>query len=1026
MTNDHNRPPCNIVICSDGTGNAGGRTNGSNVWRIRQAVAESTQPRYGQKARPQIVIYEDGVGSEAATLPRVIGGAFGWGMTRDIKSLYGRLIREFQPGDQIYLFGFSRGAFTARTLANLLHICGIADCWHEVEDKKTRTVVRQRRTPEQIDAIVDKAVELYKKRHKHKHECDRFRQTFGRGWPESMRIEGVSERGRFPIRFVGMWDTVDALGLPFDNTTQALANKGIRGFRLNLQRRGRCWLDWEDDLHPEIQNAFHAVSIDDERQTFHPVLWLENEPASEGGRQVLRPKNQSDYVFGGKRKVEQVWFAGVHANVGGGYPKDQQAHVSLCWMMRHAARDGLAFDEQKWQEFEQQRDELGRLYDSRAGAGAFYRYKPRPIAELSERAGIGVPVADVDPQGERTRPPLIHSSVFNRIHLSTRGYAPTGIPVEGQYEQVGDPAQKTISGSPCARPVSLRAGAAVSFAEASWPVSDCEVKERTGKRCQNCTNEVSEDNDPWPLRSVIQQEVFDLVALRRVLFYLLYAFVIGVIGLAFYLEGSPPGRSSFVPAASRCIWWSLGALFVAFLWKWFSRPISKMDPDCNDNVQVTACHLIGRLVFQLIVVVTLLILFETTAGEILVTVAPDIAEDEVRAITSRSLVFMLVTLGLLLLLGGTQANRHGIRELNVFGWQLALGQQATKPRRSWWLSVAKKRRSHAMRWLGSLIERIVVPTVALGLVGLGLGTILYNEFSAIELKSIVDYVNSGDPADDNEAPQDDCAEEELEKPEDEQASDDREEQAELDDVHAVAGLKSWTLKFQTKKILGTGVNLEQGHRYVISLTPMPETGNDEDGREEEGDDEDGEEEELEKREERASDDEETDEAIESDEEAEEEEEPEDDGGEEEERTEHEREDGGKEEEAEEQDLKADEKGNHLESGFGWKDASHPAGPEGLTGKPSRVMNWFSFMKRDPDQKYFQMLATIGSPLEDPFVVKNGVPFTAMTSGELFLFVNDVPWFYDNNCGSALVTITMEPGVSPREPGEDQPESRETD
>lgn len=902
MTNDHNRPPCNIVICSDGTGNAGGRTNGSNVWRIRQAVAESTQPGYGRMSRPQIVIYEDGVGTDAVTPLKVIGGAFGWGMTRDLKSLYGRLIREFQPGDQIYLFGFSRGAFTARTLANMLYVCGIADCWHDVE-AKDGTVFRQRRTPEQIDAIVDKAIAVYKRRLSHRDKCDEFRMTFGRQWPE-IPESPVCERGRFPIRFVGMWDTVDALGLPFDNTTQALANVGCPGFRLNLQRKDEeDWTTWEDDLHRNIQNAFHAIAVDDERQAFLPVLWLENVPVSINDRRMLQPKNGSEFDFGGRRKVEQVWFAGMHANVGGGYPKDQLAHVSLCWMMRHAAREGLAFDRQMWLEFEQQRDELGRLYDSRSGGGAFYRLQPRVIKQLSEQVGIGVPASPLDPDGTLTRKPMIHSSVFNRIRFSTRGYAPSGIPPEGDYEQVGDPPQRTIQNSPCNRRLSLREGeAAPSFSDTSWPVSDCTVAEETGKPCSKCTRELPVENDPWPRRKDIQDEVFDLVAVRRVLFYLLYLFVLGTVGTAFYVIRKPL-RTSFVPAATTCVIWSFLCVLIMGFWKSMTHPIRNVDPDRDDNVEVTSVHRFGRQAFALFVVVLGLILFETTVSETLVTIAPQLLENEVKAITTRSGVFLGVTLCFLLLLTGNSAVRHCVRELNVFGWQVALGLRAKKPRPSLWLPLARRSRHPWMRKLGTFAERKLVPTIALGLIFLLALSVVFNEAVAIQVKSNVDYYKSPETtARNSDSPPVPGA---AAKP---PAS-----------SSTVAG-QSWTREFDVRRILGTGIRLTRGRHYVVDLKPQSGTGP-----------------------------------------------------------------------------------------LGWQDATLPAGPEGIDrNKRTLVMKLAGFAKLNPKEKYFQLLATIGSPLEESFPIKGGIPFTAIESGELFLFVNDLPWFYGNNRGTALVTVTMIP------------------
>ena len=851
MPNDQ-RPPCNIVICSDGTGNAGGRTNGSNVWRIRQAVAESTVPGYGQKPRRQIVIYEDGVGSETSTPLKVIGGAFGWGMTRDIKSLYGRLIREFQPGDQIYLFGFSRGAFTARTLANLLHVCGIADCWEKDSQGK-----RVRRTPEDIDALVDKAVDIYKKRHGKPGDCSLFRETFGLAWPDSDSGESLKrEKGRFPIRFVGMWDTVDALGLPFDNTTQWLANKGMRGFRLNLKRPDAAkWWDWEDDLHEDVQNAFHAMAVDDERQTFHPVLWLEHDP------KTREPKNSSGFVHGGTRKVEQVWFAGAHANVGGGYPKDQLAHVSLCWMMRHASREGLAFDLQKWQEYEQQRDELGKLYDSRAGGGAFYRYKPRRITELAEQVGIGVE----DDAGKKTRPPLIHSSVLNRIRWTTRGYAPTGLPQVGEYAQVGDPAQRTVIAT-CNRVSEFDPGGTPpEFDSSSRPVC------RYEKKCKHCSVEQPREKQlelsgkAKETRSEIQEEVFDLVALRRVLFYLMYLFVlIGIVG-AIYLENRYPLRSAHVLAADPKVWAGASVILLAtFLMKHLMRPIRDMRA-ANGAVEVTGPHRWGKLLFVTGWVAVILILFETTIGALLTSMAPDLVAAEVDAVMTRTTAYLGIAFFIWFILAGTSANRHGIREWNVYGWQLALGRCAKKPRDSPWLRFAKRRRGPKMGATGRFVERYVVPTAALGVLGALLCVVVCNEYHATRKKANVDYHAS--------------------QPEKSKA-DDSEKNADP----AVLGT---VIPFEVEKILGTKVMLEKGRRYVVMLTP--------------------------------------------------------------------------------------------------------------DGFRSRA---FEPGKRLPESKYLHLRGIIGGPLEETFPVADGVPFTALESGELFVFISKGSQKFAGFTGPAFVRVEL--------------------
>ena len=108
----------NIVLCSDGTGQAGGQGFVSNVWRIFKAVDRHNETE-------QVAFHVDGVGTEKNKYLRAIGGAVGVGLSEDIRLLYAALVRSYNPGDQIFLFGFSRGAFTVRSLAGMIHDIGI-------------------------------------------------------------------------------------------------------------------------------------------------------------------------------------------------------------------------------------------------------------------------------------------------------------------------------------------------------------------------------------------------------------------------------------------------------------------------------------------------------------------------------------------------------------------------------------------------------------------------------------------------------------------------------------------------------------------------------------------------------------------------------------------------------------------------------------------------------------------------------------------------------------------------------------
>jgi uncharacterized protein (DUF2235 family) len=240
-----------IVICADGT------------WNIRDQVDKKTNKRHptnvtkvARAVRPravngidQIVYYHDGVGT-AGGLDRFTGGAFGDGIEANIRELYRFLVYNFEPNDEIYLFGFSRGAFTVRTLAGFMNKVGLI----QKDD----------------DYFVP---DLY----------DCYEQSKGPGTPEwALAFRHINDpRPCPPIRFIGVWDTVGALGAP-----------GFMGQLLNKNK-----YQYHDvSLNPLIANAFHALAIDEQRKPFMPNIWT-------------RPTGWAGHL-------EQAWFAGVHSNVG--------------------------------------------------------------------------------------------------------------------------------------------------------------------------------------------------------------------------------------------------------------------------------------------------------------------------------------------------------------------------------------------------------------------------------------------------------------------------------------------------------------------------------------------------------------------------------------------------------------------------------------------------------------------------------------------------------------------------------------
>ncbi len=337
----------NIVLLSDGTGQRGGVGYETNVWRLYHALEHD---------QDQMRCYDDGVGSQDFVLFKALGSAVGVGLSRNVRDLYTFLVRNYEAGDQLYLFGFSRGAFTVRLLAGLIARCGILDIQH--------SAIRSERD---LQRLVRTAYCSYRKSYFFPAFVDKFRAEYGR-----KDIPDV-----VPIRFLGVWDTVDAIGVPFDEMREAIDKVLRYSFRDLL-------------LHPAVETGCHAVSIDDERRTFHPMMWDERLEKSD--------------------RIQQAWFAGVHSNVGGGYPKGQMALVTLKWMMDWAIAAGLKVQPDQLEQIGQGADVQGQLYDSRRALAAYYRYLPRDMEQIRR---------------DYTDDLLnLHPSALERIEYATAGYSP--------------------------------------------------------------------------------------------------------------------------------------------------------------------------------------------------------------------------------------------------------------------------------------------------------------------------------------------------------------------------------------------------------------------------------------------------------------------------------------------------------------------------------------------------------------------------------------------------------------------------
>ncbi|WP_150048495.1 MULTISPECIES: DUF2235 domain-containing protein [Methylomonas] len=262
-----------LVVFCDGTWNEPDK-NPTNVAKLFEATLQEDQ-----KGIPQVVHYIQGVGTH--WYDRMMGGMFGWGISENVKSGYRFLCSNYNQGDEIYLFGFSRGAYTARSLAGLIHNMGILRREHF--DQVNQTYARYK----------DKSPDW----HPTGPKTQQFRSEFTHGGEK--------------IRFLGVWDTVGALGAPYGL---------ILGYLCDLLFSCRFH---DTKLSSSILSASHAISADEHRWPFRPTLW-----------QLGANHNPQDFI--------EEWFPSVHSDVGGGYPETGLSDKALVWMADQATKQGLS------------------------------------------------------------------------------------------------------------------------------------------------------------------------------------------------------------------------------------------------------------------------------------------------------------------------------------------------------------------------------------------------------------------------------------------------------------------------------------------------------------------------------------------------------------------------------------------------------------------------------------------------------------------------------------------------------------
>ncbi|MEA2995972.1 MAG: hypothetical protein QOG74_1521 [Alphaproteobacteria bacterium] len=284
--------PRKLVVCCDGTwkkrDSPGAVTNVAKMARAIRPIDDS--------GTPQLIYYHPGVGT-GNRVDQFLGGAMGVGLSSNVQSAYSFLVDNFLDGDFIFLFGFSRGAYTVRSLAGFIGLVGLVEKIDMDQFLKVYQVYRSRQFR---DALVFGADAAKTQR--------AFRTLFPEGEKngENKKLQAALDNSRRTnIFFVGVWDTVGSLGVPPPLSW-------IRASEFNFH---------DTDLNENIVYAYHAVAIDEERRSFQPTLWTRRKPGPHAKR----------------RELEQVWFAGCHSNVGGGEPNAGLSDAAFLWMAAKAA-----------------------------------------------------------------------------------------------------------------------------------------------------------------------------------------------------------------------------------------------------------------------------------------------------------------------------------------------------------------------------------------------------------------------------------------------------------------------------------------------------------------------------------------------------------------------------------------------------------------------------------------------------------------------------------------------------------------
>ena len=283
-----------LVLLFDGTWNK--PESNTNVERLRRLIAPCDAA-----GNPQLVNYIPGVGVKRG-ITHLLGGAFGYGLSDHVLDGYRWLCKTWQPGDLLYLFGFSRGAYTARSLGGMIRKCGLLRC------DTGGSVAR-------ADAAA--AYDFYRDIHSRPDD------------PAAVAFR-ASHSIEIDIHFIGVWDTVGSLGIPDTASWFPYARKRYRFH--------------DTELSKIVKYAYQALALDEHRADFAPTVWTRNPYTVKPGETLTSKKTE-------QIEIEQRWFIGSHSDIGGGNDcdgagrrPDPLPELSLAWLQRKAIAAGLACD----------------------------------------------------------------------------------------------------------------------------------------------------------------------------------------------------------------------------------------------------------------------------------------------------------------------------------------------------------------------------------------------------------------------------------------------------------------------------------------------------------------------------------------------------------------------------------------------------------------------------------------------------------------------------------------------------------